>query len=305
MTRLPLCTVLMLVPLTACMRLDGFVWGAMPVTDLGMDMMANSQVPAQYRTEYFDSVTGIVSPDGTVVDAYLLTHSPTDGTPTQRNHIVLLYCHGQDNNISTSVPRTDALWYQGYSVLAIDWRGFGKTKGTPTDSGVYMDTEASYDWLVKQNQFKIGIYGRSLGTAICLKAAVDRKATALVLESPISSIQDIINQSLSLTTPSDYYVDSRLNNDTEIPGYTGDLLIMHGSADTYVPPTDGEELNKLARGHAAIDTFWLVPGADHDTVPCTNKQDPTQENSCIGGLAGFSSDYYSYVNGLYDPAFGD
>jgi dipeptidyl aminopeptidase/acylaminoacyl peptidase len=288
------------VTLAGCLHFDTFVFEALPVKDPNADLMAASQIPAQYRKEEL-----IPETDGTTVDAYLLTHDATDNTPVSRHNVALLYCHGQDTNIETTVPRLDMLWLQGYTVLAFDYRGFGKTVGTPTDVGVNDDTHAAYDWLAAQKPaYKIGVYGRSLGTAMCLKVAVDRQATALVLESPISSIQEIINESTTLTTPSEYYVDSQLNNLTEIPGYAGDLLIMHGLSDTYVPYVYGEQLNALAQGHAKVNTLWLVPGADHDTVPCTSKVHATIDNSCVGGVPeGVSPDYFSYVNALYDDAF--
>src|SRR6185437_6815037 len=143
-----------------------------------------------------------------------------------------------------------------------------------------------------------------------LHGAVDNSATALILESPISSIQQIINDSTTLTTPSDFYVDSQLNNTTEIPKYTGDLLIMHGDADTYVPPKYGEELHNLAQGHAKENNFWLVPGASHDNVPCTSHAAAPVENSCVGGdgtpgdsIGGLNQDWINHVTGFFDAAF--
>jgi pimeloyl-ACP methyl ester carboxylesterase len=297
--RLSLITVLA-VALSSCLHFDTFVFEALPVKDPSADLLAASQIPAQFRTEEL-----IKESDGTTVDAYLLTHDASDGTTASRHNIALLYCHGQDTNIETTVPRLDMLWLQGYTVLAFDYRGFGKTVGTPTDVGVNADTHAAYDWLAAQKPaYMVGVYGRSLGTAMCLKVAVDRQAAALVLESPISSIQQIIDESTTLTTPSDYYVDSQLNNLAEIPGYSGDLLIMHGLSDTYVPYVYGEELHALAQGHAKVNTLWLVPGADHDTVPCTSKVHASTDNSCVGGVpSGVNPDYFATLNTLYDNAF--
>lgn len=287
--------------LSGCLNLDGFVWSGKPVTDKSEDLMAASIVPVGLREEVFNKESGIVAADGTVVDAYLLKHQTGDGTDESHHGVALLYCHGQSNNVKISRPRTDMLWQMGYTVLAVDYRGTGKTEGTATDPGVYSDVIASYNWLAARPGLRVGVYGRSLGSAICLKAAVDRGATALVLESPIASIRNIIDDSTTLATPSDFYVDPILDNIHTIPSFTGQLLIMHGTADTYVPPKYGQQLHDLAEGHAAKNTLWLVPGADHGTVPCVGKTPAEVSNECVDGV---SDEYKSHVNALYEGAFG-
>jgi pimeloyl-ACP methyl ester carboxylesterase len=287
--------------LSGCLNLDGFVWFGKKVDDPTGDLMAASIVPADLRQEIFNKHSGIISADGTLVDAYLLKHKAGDGTPESRHNIALLYCHGQSNNVKISRPRTDALWKMGYTVLAVDQRGFGKTDGVPTDPGVYADTIAAYKWLAAQQPaFHVGVYGRSLGTAICLKAAVDQGTKALALESPIASIRNIIDDSTTLSMPSDFYVDPILDNLATIPSFKGNLLIMHGTADTYVPPKYGQQLHDLAQGHAARNTFWLVTGADHGTVPCVGKTPAAVSNDCVDG---FSRDYTDTVTALFDTTF--
>ncbi len=286
--------------LSGCLNLDTFVFFSHPAP-ADADLMAKSQVPQDLREE---EKGPIVAADGTVVDAYLLKHRDDDGTPVGRHTVGILYAHGQSNDIETSVPRTDELWKLGYTVLAFDARGYGKTLGPPTMAGQFADVRAARAYLEGRIDLglsadRVGIYGRSLGTFIMVESAAERSPKALLLESPPLSVQGIIDDSLALDTPDHWYVDATFDSGAQIPKFTGRLLIMHGDADDYVPPTNGEKLHELATG-AHPNDFWLVPGANHGDVPCVSHAPAPVDNDCVGG---FSKAYEDHVTGLFDAAF--
>ncbi len=292
--------ILAAVLLGGCMNLDVFVFESKPAP-ADADLMAKSTVPKSLREEVYGPIK---SADGTVVDAYLLQHEDSDGTPAWRHAVGLLYLHGQSTNIETTVPRLDELWKLGYTVLAVDARGYGKTQGTATASGQLADVEAARRYFEGRTDLglspdRVGIYGRSLGTLLAVALAAERSPKALVLESPVLSIQSIIDQSLALDTPAHWYVDATMDAGANISKVTGALLILHGLADHYVPPSNGEKLHELATS-ANPNLLELVPGADHDTVPCVSHTHAPVDNDCVDG---FSKDYEGWVTSLIDTAF--
>lgn len=283
---------------TACLRMDVFVFRP-KAADAAADLMDGSIVPAELRREL---KTEIVSADGTVVNAYLLQHAEGDGTEAKRHGIALLYSHGQNNNIASSRDRVDLLWKLGYTVLVYDARGYGKTLGDASEETHYADARAAREWLETKSDFApetVGFYGRSLGTLWVTKLAAERSPRVLVLESPVLSIQQILDDSMSVDTPGHWYVDSLMNNERELPGFTGALLIMHGTADDYVQPAYGDRLNAVAEGHAKPNRIWRVPGADHGNVPC---KDLVKADTGDGCKLGMSDGYMAEVTTAIDSA---
>ena len=296
-------TLLMALAASGCMRLDGFVFSTKPVEDLATDMLAGSKVPAQLREE----VTEIVTEDGTKVNAYLLSHSETDGHPASlhltRPSIGIVYAHGQSNNLISSTPRLDILWDLGFTVLGYDARGYGKTQGTATQVGQEADARAAVRYLeTKLHPERVALYGRSLGSLFMTKVAAEEpNARALILESPVLSLQKIIDDSMSVDTPAGWYMDSAMSNEAELPKFKGALLILHGDADDYVKFEYGQRLHELAT--ATPNEFVAVPGADHGNVPCTDLVTVRPDDAPDDCLGGTSTLYADSVGGFLDRIF--
>jgi pimeloyl-ACP methyl ester carboxylesterase len=294
-----LTTVLLPLLLMGCLRLDVFVFRPFPEPDDDADLMARSVVPAELRTEL---KTEVVSSDGTVVNAWLLSHAPGDGTDVRRHGVGVLYAHGQNNDIRTSQRRLDLLWQLGYSVLAYDARGWGKTRGVATETTHTDDARAARAWL--EGRFgadRVAFYGRSLGTLFLVKLSAERSPKVLVLESPVLSIQRIIDDSVQLDTPAHWYVDGLMDSRAELPQFTGSLLICHGEADDYVRVENGRELFAVSEGHAAPRRLWIVPGADHGNVPCEQLEKTPEGDGCAQGP---SAGWVREVTGAIDAAVG-
>ncbi len=111
---------------------------------------------------------------------------------------VMLYLHGARWNLSASVTRIDRWRKLGFSVLAVDYRGFGKSSDmAPTEAGAYEDAEAAWEYLAKLAPGRPRyIVGHSLGGAIAVELARRHPdAAGLVLEATLTSVRDIIDQS--------------------------------------------------------------------------------------------------------------
>jgi pimeloyl-ACP methyl ester carboxylesterase len=296
-------TLLLALAAAGCLRLDGFVFFTKPVDDLTTDMLATSVVPASLRTE----ITDLKAEDGTLVNAYLLEHGDDDGHPAslhaQRTGVGVVYAHGQSNNLISSTPRLDILWDLGFTVLGYDARGYGKTQGTATQVGQEADARAAVRFMEQRMGLgRVALYGRSLGTLFMTKIAAEApNARALILESPVLSLQTIIDDSMSVDTPAGWYMDSAMSNEAELPKFKGALLILHGDADDYVKFEYGQRLHELAT--ASPNEFVRVTGADHGNVPCTDLVTVRPDDARDDCLGGTSVLYAESVGGFLDRAF--
>ena len=133
----------------------------------------------------YDDVT-IMTADGLKISAW---HIPA---PDARG--VVLFCHGNAGNISHRLDSIRIFHDLGLSVLIFDYRGYGKSEGSPGEKGTYLDAEAAWDYLVKVkgvDPATIVIFGRSLGSAVAAELALTRKAAALIIESGFTSVPDM------------------------------------------------------------------------------------------------------------------
>ena len=287
-----------LVVLSGCLNLDFFVFRTRPAKP-DEDVFKSSTVPERLRTFYDD----IPSSDGVKVTMTIARHDGAAGDvgDPARNRIGILYCHGQSGWIDSTHPRADALWRLGYTVAVFDARGYGKTPGTPTEVTVAQDVDAARAFFESQmgGADNVGLYGRSLGTALCLTSAANRGTKAIALESPIGALQSFVNDSLQVDAPSEWFFDSVMDNDANIQRYSGSLLVMHGTADDFVQPKYGQRVFDLSDGHASPRVFWSVEGANHGNVPCNDFAPKLNGNACDSG---FSAGYLERVTALFDGA---
>jgi pimeloyl-ACP methyl ester carboxylesterase len=284
--------------LSGCLNLDFFVFRTRSATP-DEDTFKGSTVPERLRT-YVDDIP---STDGVKVTMAIARHDGAAGDvgDPARNRIGILYCHGQSSWIGNIHPRADALWRLGYTVAIFDPRGYGKTAGTPTEVTVAQDVDAARAFFENQmgGADNVGMYGRSLGTALCLGSAANRSPKALALESPIGALQSFVNDSLQIDAPSEWFFDSVMDNDVNVQRYTGSLLVMHGTADDFVQPKYGQRVFDLSDGHASPRVFWSVEGANHGNLPCNDFNPKLNGNACDSG---FSAGYLERVTALFDGA---
>jgi len=163
---------------------------------------------------------------------------------------VLLYLHGARWNLSGSVTRIERWRRLGFSVLAIDYRGFGKSAAVaPTESLAYEDAEAAWDYLAGiAPQRKRIVAGHSLGGAIAAELARRRPDVAgVVLEATFTSITDMVAESAWSYLPVDLILTQRFDTLAKIGDIKAPILITHGTEDRIVPFSMGEKLFQAAK----------------------------------------------------------
>ena len=180
---------------------------------------------------------------------------------------VILYFHGNDGNVSTSLAETALLRELGHAVMVVDYRGYGESDGTfPSEATVYEDAEAALGFLTRQWGIAprdVYVYGHSLGAAVAIDLAVKhRDLGGLVVESGFTSIADMaeLNQKYSIY-PVRLLLNQRFESIAKVPELKLPVLYIHGTADEIVPYHMGVSLFERSGGHKRL---LPVPGGDHD-----------------------------------------
>jgi len=182
---------------------------------------------------------------------------------------VLLYLHGNGINIGANVGYANQFHQLGFSVLLMDYRGYGRSEGSfPTESQVYQDATTAWNYLVKQQQIQpsqIFIYGHSLGGAIAIDLAVQHpEAAGLIVESSFTSIGDIAKlQSRFWMFPVDLILNQRFDSISKVRSLQMPVLFIHGTADFLVPAVMSQQLYAAAPEPKQL---FLVPGAGHNNL---------------------------------------
>ena len=200
-----------------------------------------------------------------------------DGTRVHGWHIpgesrlTLLWLHGNAGNISRRLDNIFLMRERlGVGVFIIDYRGYGLSEGKPSESGLYMDAEAAFDWLVSERgldaEREIVIFGRSLGAAVAAETAVRHKVRGVILESGFTSIADMggsgrLSALSRLTLP---LFEARYDSASKMGGLRSPIMILHGDQDRTVP---FEMSRRLYDAATEPKTFHPIIGAGHnDTV---------------------------------------
>jgi pimeloyl-ACP methyl ester carboxylesterase len=183
-----------------------------------------------------------------------------------RDAPAVLYLHGARWNLTGSVTRIDRWKQLGFSVLAVDYRGFGKSSdATPTEAYAYEDAEAAWDYLARLAPGrKRYIVGHSLGGAIAAELARRRPdASGLVLEATFTSVRDMIDESPWGFLPVGLILTQEFDTLSKVRELAMPVLVAHGTRDSIVPVRMGERLYEAVR---APKRFIKVEGAGHHNL---------------------------------------
>lgn len=176
----------------------------------------------------------------------------------------ILYLHGNAANLRCRASRIQALTELGFSILAIDWRGYGKSTGAPSQAGLQLDAEAALDWLGRRTELsRVVVLAESIGTGVAVELAAKHKVGALVLEAPYFSAVDLAKTYLPFFPVRALMLDP-FRSDLWIGKIRTNLLIQHGRRDWTVPFRQGERLYAIAPHPKRLIAY---PRGGHDDLP--------------------------------------
>lgn len=187
----------------------------------------------------------LTAADGVRLHAWWVPANPARRT--------VLFLHGNAGNISHRLDKLAILNGLDAAVLLLDYRGYGRSEGTPDEPGTYRDAQAAYDWLRARDvpADAIVAYGESLGGPIATDLAVERPLGGLVLESAPSSIIGVARHHYPLV-PVGLFLSARYDALARLGRVTAPVLILHSPADEIVPFTMAEALQAAAGPRARL-----------------------------------------------------
>ncbi len=171
-----------------------------------------------------------VSADGTKLHGWFV--------PYPNASRAILYCHGNGEDVAAVGELAAHLSNELHeSVFVFDYRGYGHSEGSPSETGCIADGNAAQKWLAARTGIQpneVILVGRSLGSAVAVALAAENGTSALVLENAFPTMPDVAAKHYPWL-PVHWVMKNRYDNLERIKHYTGPLLQSHGRADVLIP----------------------------------------------------------------------
>jgi pimeloyl-ACP methyl ester carboxylesterase len=273
-----LMTVIAVLMLSSCIRLDSLMFS--PDTSI-----KTYQLDAFEGRQEIDLPEAYALPDS-LIEVFTL-ESDLEGDKAEiyavyvgnQNLIstdtVIVYLHGNAGHLDFYWNRIKLLANTGaknrFGVLAIDYRGYGLSGGTPSEDGLYADTDAAMKWLKEKGltSDRLVIYGFSMGSAPATELTANPRTlqpSKLMLEAPFASDEVMLQDASGLSLPGSYISNLEINNADEIAKVDEPFFWIHGVDDDYLSiETHGEVVFKNYQG--IYSEAHRIEGANHGDVP--------------------------------------
>jgi len=198
--------------------------------------------------------------DGVAIHARWCPHSASMGT--------LLYLHGNAGNLEQRGKLMRDFWTsQNRSVLIVDYPGFGRSDGKPSEAGCYASAEAAYAWLTREKGIapaRIVIVGESLGGGVAVDLASKQPHQPLVLIRTFTSVPDVAKTQMGFSSANAVMVN-RFDSLKKIGSCKSPVFIAQADRDRAIPYEHGEQLRAACTGRVQ---FQRLRGLDHnDPLP--------------------------------------
>ena len=183
--------------------------------------------------------------------------SPRAGKP------VVIFFHGNGDILAWRAPWFAALTADGTGLIAVSFRGYAGSSGSPTEAGLINDAEAAYAFAAQRyTPDRIALWGYSLGSGPAVALAARQRIAKLILEAPYTSIVDVAAAAFPFA-PVRWFIRDPFHAHQWIANVTSPVLIMHGGRDRTIPIRFGERLYELARDPKQMVRF---PEGGHDDL---------------------------------------
>ncbi|MGJ4927049.1 alpha/beta hydrolase [Bradyrhizobium sp. HKCCYLS2038] len=192
--------------------------------------------------------------------------------PAQPGRKVVLYFPGNGDFLAGVVSRFKAITADGTGLVALSYRGYAGSSGSPSETGLLQDAAAAYAFTRERyDAARIVVWGFSLGSGVATAIAAEHPIAKLILEAPYTSTVDVASEMLKVV-PVSLLMRDRFHSDQRIAKVHVPLLIMHGAKDPAISSRFGERLFALAHdpkrfvrfpegGHNDLDLFGATDKA--------------------------------------------
>lgn len=195
--------------------------------------------------------------------------------PNQNTSKVLLYLHGNGENISSNLTQAYPFFELGLSLFLVDYRGYGKSRGKfPTEQQVYEDAQRAWFYLTTERQISpqnIIVFGHSLGGAIAIELGIRHpEISGLIIEGSFTSLIDMANyQTYYKLLPLKLIIHHEFESLAKVKNLKMPILYTHGIADTVIPYQMSEELFAQTQGQKEL---LLIPQGTHHNIVEMDRQ---------------------------------
>jgi fermentation-respiration switch protein FrsA (DUF1100 family) len=178
--------------------------------------------------------------------------------------VTWIWFHGNAGNISHRLDNLRLLHDEvGVGVFLFDYRGYGRSEGSPSEEGTYRDAEAALAYVLSRPDVepqRIVYFGRSLGAGVAVELATRRPPFAIILESPVPSIAELARYHYRFL-PVGGLLRTKYDSLSKIGSVRVPLLVLHGDEDEVVPFEGGRKLFEAA---SEPKRFYTIEGAGHN-----------------------------------------
>jgi uncharacterized protein len=162
--------------------------------------------------------------------------------PPSSKSFVILYFHGNGGALAWRAERFRMLVAHGAGLLALSYRGYGGSTGTPSEAGLRLDADALYRFAAERYpQQHLVLWGESLGTGLAVPLAAERAVGALILEAPFTSAVEV-GAAVYPFLPVRRLMKDRFSSEDSIARVAAPVLVLHGARDEVIPIEMGERL---------------------------------------------------------------
>ena len=180
--------------------------------------------------------------------------------PPKGERPVVLYFHGNGGALANRARRFANLVDDGTGLVALSYRGYGGSSGSPTEAGLLNDARAVYAFAAERYPAaRLMIWGESLGTGVAVAIAAEKEVAKVILEAPYTSTADVASARYPIV-PVRLLMKDQFRSDERIAGVTEPVLVIHGELDNVIPIRFGRRLYELI---ASPKRFLHLPNATH------------------------------------------
>jgi fermentation-respiration switch protein FrsA (DUF1100 family) len=184
--------------------------------------------------------------------------------PPRGDKPLVLYFHGNGGALSWRADRFRALIADGTGLLALSYRGYGGSSGSPSEAGLIRDGEAAYEFAASQyGTARLALWGESLGTGVAVALAATHPVAAIMLDAPFPSAA-AVGAAHYPFLPVRWLIKDPFYSDRRILDVRAPVLVLHGARDDVIPIAFGEQLFALIPGRKQFVRFAAAGHNDLD-----------------------------------------
>ncbi len=175
---------------------------------------------------------------------------------------VILWLHNRSESVTEINHQLKRLMKLDLHILAMEYRGYGPSKGAPSEEGFLADIDAVYDFLEKHDSVEsdtMFIGGYSMGAALAIKAGERKDYTGIVAISPFTSLTEVLQEKFPFV-PVNLLLKNKFDCMSAARSGTTPLFIAHGTRDETAPLAMAESITDAAGARCDL---YTVDGADH------------------------------------------